>query len=169
MTTSQDPPIGNENWTLPEGMRRRSGQPILAIDSNGRTRFYAMGLIFNGYMISDPARERALRDAMKRFNIVDTAVQATMIFPLIISTRWLFGPLIDRGLAALTVSLAICAIARTLTRSWCFDDLVAGLERVGPLDVAGARKGRVVLVLACIAYALFVAWRIFHAINANPY
>jgi hypothetical protein len=69
------------------------------------------------------------------------------------------------ALAVLTLTLAVAAIGRVLERRWCFGELVAGLERVAPLDMPGRRLGLFLFTLLAIAYCCFVAWRVLQAIQ----
>jgi len=66
----------------------------------------------------------------------------------------------DRIFAALSVSIAIIVIGRVLERNWYFGELVFGLTRIEPLDMAGRRKGNLFLILIGIVYFSFVFWRI---------
>lgn len=136
------------------------GRPFLIRDREGRTRFYDNGLTSYGYLVPDAVRERALRDAIRRFNVFDLVFSSVMLVP---ATKSIFSLYSDRAFAELSVCIAIIVIGRTLARSWYFGELVAGLERLGTLDINERRKGNLFLLLIGIAYFSFVAWRILNA------
>lgn len=140
------------------------GKPFI-FRKDGKTRFYDAGITCYGYLVPDAQREWELRDAIERFDWVDTIFQRVMLIPTTISVFSLgFGDQYsDRMFAALSISIAIVVIGRTLERSWYFDKLTAGLTRVVPLDEAGRRKRNLGRVLIGIGYISFVLWRILKA------
>jgi hypothetical protein len=143
------------------------GRPFLIPDQDGRTRFYNNGPLAYGYLVPDPQREWELRDAIQRFQFVDSIFQCVMLVP---ATRSVFSMGVgdrysDRIFAALSVSIAIIVIGRVLERSWYFGELTAGLERTGPLDPTGRRKRNLALVLIGGVYFSFVCWRILNAVG----
>jgi hypothetical protein len=140
------------------------GRPFLIRDREGRTRFYDNGLRSYGYLVPDADRERALRDAIRRFNVFDLVFGSVMLVP---AAKSIFSLYSDRAFATLSLSIAIVVIGRTLARSWYFAKLVAGLDRLGPFDMAERRKGNFFLLVIGIAYLSFVAWRILKAVGMN--
>jgi hypothetical protein len=142
----------------PSPLKKFRGKPFL-FRKDGQTRFYDAGLTCYGYLVPDPQREWELRDAIGRFEWVDTIFQRVMLIPTTISIFSLgFGDQYsDRMFAALSVSIAIVVIGRILERSWYFGELTAGLTRVEPLDEAGRRKRNLGRVLIGIGYLSFVS------------
>jgi hypothetical protein len=139
------------------------GKPFLIWGQDGLTRFYDNGPTSYGYLVPDSRHERELRDAIRRFEFVDSIFGYVMIVPATISIFSLGSQYSDRVFAALSVSVAIIVIGRALERNWYFGELVAGLTRIEPLDIAGRRKGNLFLILIGVAYLFFVSWRILKA------
>jgi hypothetical protein len=73
------------------------------------------------------------------------------------------------AIAVLTAIIATSGIGKVIERKWFFGELVAGLERVEPIDVAGRRRQFIALTLVAAAYFSFVAWQVWQAIQSNPY
>jgi hypothetical protein len=141
--------------------------PMFVRDQNGRTLFYVSGSRFRGYVVPDAQRERALRNAIERFKKLETSL-ASFVVPLIL----LSIPMLDSrynsfALTVLTITLVVAAIGRALQRRWCYGDLVAGLDRVEPLDMAGRRLGIAFFSLIATAYFSYVIWRILQAFQSN--
>jgi hypothetical protein len=88
-----------------------------------------------------------------------------MIVPAVISIFSLGNRYTDRALAALSICLVVVVIGRVLERSWYFGELVAGLERTEPLDLAERRKGNLLVILIGVLYLCFVSWRILSVIG----
>jgi hypothetical protein len=55
------------------------------------------------------------------------------------------------------------------TSRWSVPDLVAGLDRVEPLDPAGGRIALTNFTLIAAAYFSFVGWRIVQAVQSNSF
>jgi len=140
-----------------------SDRPLFVKDRNGQTLFFVCGPRFRGYVVPNRHCEWALRNATDRFRRMETSF-ACFTVPVISVSIWLLGgPYSSFALAVLTIALVVAAIGRVLQRRWCFGDLVAGLNRVEPLDVAGRRRGIVLFSLIVAAYCSFVVWRILQA------
>jgi hypothetical protein len=138
------------------------GKPFLITDRNGKTRFYDNGPRSLGYLVPDAGRERALREAIGRFNVFDRIFGIVMLVP---AAKCIFSLYSDRAFAELSLTIAIVVIGRILARNWYFGDLVAGLDRLGPFDAAERRKGNLFLLLIAFAYFWFVTWRILKAVG----
>lgn len=132
-------------------------------DQNGQTLFFVSGPRFRGYLVPDAQHEKALRSAVERFKQMQTSL-AYFTVPLIA----ICIPSLDTSygsfaLAVLTITLAVAAGGKALQRRSCFNDLLAGLARIEPLDIAGRWRGLFLFSLIATAYGSFVIWRIFQA------
>lgn len=153
----------------PSPLTKFRGRPFLIRDQDGRTRFYGNGPLAYGYLVPDPLREWELREAIQRFEFVDSIFQRVMLVPATISvfSMGVGDRYSDRIFAALSVSIAIIVIGRVLERSWYFGELTAGSARTGPLDPAGRRKRNLALVLIGGVYLSFVCWRILKSCGVS--
>jgi hypothetical protein len=153
----------------PSPLTKFRGRPFLIRDQNGLTRFYDNGPESYGYLVPDSRDDWEFRDAIRRFEFVDSIFQRVMLVPATISvfSMGVGDRYSDRIFAALSVSIAIIVIGRVLERNWYFGELVAGLTRIEPLDMAGRRKGNLFLVLIGIVYFSFVFWRILKSCGVS--
>jgi hypothetical protein len=143
--------------------------PTFIRDRNGRTLFYVSGSRFFGYVVPDAQRESALRNAIERFKKMETSLAQFVVPLIVLSIPLLGGRYGSFGLTVLTITLAAAAIGRVLQRRWCYGDLVAGLDRVEPLDMVGRRQGIAFFSLIATAYCSYVVWRIVQAIQSNSF
>jgi hypothetical protein len=149
-------------WTAPN-------EPMFIRDRDGRTLFYISGPRFCGYVVPDTPREWALRNANQRFKEMQASL-GHFVAPLItVSIFSLDSRYSSFALTVLTITLVVAAIGRVLQRRWCFGDLVAGLERAEPWDMAARRLGLALLSLIITAYCSYVVWRIVQAIQPNSF
>jgi hypothetical protein len=138
-------------------------RPMFVRDRSGQTLFYGSGPRFRGYVVPNAQREWALRNAVEHFTAMEKSL-AHFTVPLIsISILSLGSRYSSFALAVLTITLVVAAVGKILQQRWCFDDLVAGLDRVEPLDAVGRWRGLVLLSLIVVAYCSFVIWRLIQA------
>jgi hypothetical protein len=144
------------------------GNPTFIRDRNGQTLFFVCGPRHRGYVVPDARHEWTLRDAAERFTTIDRVFGWTLVPPFVVSILAIGGPHSVAAIAALTAIIATSGIGKVIERKWFFGELVAGLERVEPIDVVGRRRQFIALALVAVAYFSFVAWQVWQAIQSNP-
>jgi hypothetical protein len=154
--------ITTSRWSIPN-------LPMFISGRNGQTLFYINGPRFSGYVVPDAQCEWALRNAIERFKMMETTVAHFAVPVGTMSIFSLGGRYSSFALTVLTITLVVLAVARALQRRRCFGDLVAGLDRVEPLDMVGRRISLTLLSLIATAYVSYVIWRILQAFQSNSF
>jgi hypothetical protein len=154
--------ITSSRWRVPS-------LPMFIRDRNGQTLFYINGPRFSGYVVPGAQREWALRNAIERFKRMEISVAHFAVPVGTMSIFSLDGRYSSFALTVLTITLVVLAVARVLQRRWCFGELVAGLDRVEPLDMVGRRISLTLLSLITAAYFSYLVWRILQAFQSNSF
>jgi hypothetical protein len=132
-----------------------------AKDAQGRTVFYPSGLACSGYVLTDPDRERALRDVIKRRDDIRWKILGFGLWlPFVWGFCLLFQAHVFQAFAVLLLIPALLhfMFGRIRDRLWN-RELFAGLERIGP-DKAALRQLQALGVTAAAIAALI--WLILH-------
>jgi hypothetical protein len=130
-----------------------------AKDAQGRTIYYPNGSAWSGYVMTD--RERALRDVIKRRNDSRWSYLGLVLwFPFVVGFCFLFQTNIFEAFALLLLVPALLLFMFGWIRDrWWNRELVSGLERIGPDNMASCRL--LVLGLTGATMAVLI-WLIFH-------
>jgi hypothetical protein len=147
----------------PEGTQdsRPDGNANFAKDAQGRTVFYPSGPAWSGYVVTDPDRERALRDVIRRRNDSRWPYLGWVLWlPFLYGFCLLFASHLFQALAVLfLIPGLLLFVFGWLRNHWWNRALFAGLEPAAP-DHAISRRLRVIGATATAIATLI--WLILH-------
>jgi hypothetical protein len=168
-TTKPEAAQVNLYETITSSRRSVPNLPMFIGDRDGQTLFYISGPRYRGYVVPDAQREWALRNAIERFKKMEISLAHFGVPIATISIFSLDSQYSSFALTVLSITLVVMAIGRVLQRRACFGDLVAGLDRVEPLDMVGRRIMLSLLSLVATAYCSYLVWRILQAFQSNSF
>ena len=133
----------NSDETIGPDGTKDSASRRWAVDAAGRPTYYPRGKGFSGYLVTDRGRERAIRDADRRFDEVSKQVAPfTLLLLLPVIELYYYFSSSHPMLACVVFPAAIALLGFFiwLIRRPTVAPLLGGLTCVPPVDLAGQKR-----------------------------
>lgn len=133
------------------------------VDSEGRSVYFPYGKARSGYIVTDPAREGALRDADRRFEEISKQIApygALLLLPVTFGFYYFSASYPRLAYLLFPAAFALFAVAIWLLRRPKLASLLAGLPTAPPADVAAQKVLRLsgYLLLGLITLIVLVVY-----------